>query len=162
MRWSSRTGIGRPAAANAIAENLYAQVDEEGNRHVLFDEIIDHRTNGREVKQQDAFVVTSNGNKRRRETTFGMGDPCAMERWQLHMGCTQRYEGILSGSIGRIRYRRTHLEEPAFAWWVPFTIRKRNRVLSKVKSKYWVRTHKFGIKIPKNGTRSKSVRRREW
>ena len=41
-------------------------------------------------------------------------------------------------------------DEPAFAWWVPFTLRKRDRIISKIKSKYWVRTHKFGIKIPKN------------
>ena len=27
-------------AANAIAENLFAQIDDEGNRHVLFDEIV--------------------------------------------------------------------------------------------------------------------------
>ena len=39
--------------------------------------------------------------------------------------------------------------EPAFAWWVPHTLRKRNRIIAKIKSKYWVRTHKFGIKIPK-------------
>ena len=39
--------------------------------------------------------------------------------------------------------------EPAFACWVPHTLRKRNRIIAKIKSKYWVRTHKFGIKIPK-------------
>ena len=39
--------------------------------------------------------------------------------------------------------------EPAFAWWVPFTLKKRNRIIAKINSKYWVRTHKFGIKIPK-------------
>jgi hypothetical protein len=58
-------------AANAIAENMFAQVDDEGNRHVLFEEIIDHRTDGTEVKQQDAFLTTRNGNKRLRETTKG-------------------------------------------------------------------------------------------
>jgi hypothetical protein len=59
-------------AANAIAENMFAQVDDEGNRHVLFEEIVDHRTDaGTEVKQQDAFLTTSNGNRRRRETTKG-------------------------------------------------------------------------------------------
>ena len=41
-------------------------------------------------------------------------------------------------------------EEPAFAWWVGNFIRKRNRILSKIKSKYWQRTHKFGIRIPKS------------
>jgi hypothetical protein len=40
-------------------------------------------------------------------------------------------------------------EEPAFAWWAPHTHKTRNRIIAKVKSKYWVRTHKFGIKIPK-------------
>jgi hypothetical protein len=41
-------------------------------------------------------------------------------------------------------------EEPAFAWWVPYTIRKRrDHIILKVKSKYWKRTHKFGIRLPK-------------
>ena len=39
--------------------------------------------------------------------------------------------------------------EPAFAWWVPHVLKKRNQIISKVKSKYWLRTHKFGIRIPK-------------
>jgi hypothetical protein len=39
-------------AASAIAETVLAQVDGKGNRHVLFEEIIDHQTDGTEVKQQ--------------------------------------------------------------------------------------------------------------
>jgi hypothetical protein len=31
--------------------------------------------------------------------------------------------------------------EPAFAWWVPYTLRKQKRILQKVKSKYWAQTH---------------------
>jgi hypothetical protein len=58
-------------AANAIADNMFAQVGDKGNQHVLFEEIIDHRTDGTEVKQQDAFLTTRNGNKRPRETTKG-------------------------------------------------------------------------------------------
>ena len=45
-------------AANAIAENLFAQ-------------IMDHRTNGKQVLQQDAFIRTCSGTRRRRETTIG-------------------------------------------------------------------------------------------
>ena len=40
-------------------------------------------------------------------------------------------------------------EEPAFKWWVPHTIRKSNRIVSKVKGRYWKTTHKFGIRLPK-------------
>ena len=39
--------------------------------------------------------------------------------------------------------------EPAFAWWIRHVVRQNKRNISKVKSKYWTRTHKFGIEIPK-------------
>jgi hypothetical protein len=45
--------------------------------------------------------------------------------------------------------RKIH-DESAFAWWVPTVLKKRERILSKVKSKYWQRSHKYGIAIPKN------------
>ena len=45
-------------AANNIDENLFAQIDDEGNRQVLMDEIIPHRSNEHAVKQQDAFIIT--------------------------------------------------------------------------------------------------------
>ena len=51
-------------AANAIASNLFAQVDQYGQRFVLFDEIIDWRTDGSQIKSEDAFIHISNGNKR--------------------------------------------------------------------------------------------------
>ena len=58
-------------AANPIAENLFSQIDDEGNRHVMLDEIIGFRTNGKEIKQQDAFITNRSGTRRRRETTIG-------------------------------------------------------------------------------------------
>ena len=58
-------------AANLISENLFAQVDEEGNRSVLFDEIVDVRTDGTQVLQQDAFVKTSSVTQRQVITTEG-------------------------------------------------------------------------------------------
>ena len=52
-------------AANSIAENLFAQIDDEGNCQVLMDDIIEHRSNEHAAKQQDAFIVTNTGTKRR-------------------------------------------------------------------------------------------------
>ena len=34
-------------ASNAIAMNLFAQVESEGNGHALFNEVADHRTDGK-------------------------------------------------------------------------------------------------------------------
>ena len=39
-------------AANAIANNLFVQVDQDGRRFVLFEETIDHRTDGTEIKRR--------------------------------------------------------------------------------------------------------------
>ena len=36
----------------------------------------------------------------------------------------------------------------AFAWWVPFTLKKWNRIVSKPQNKYWRMTYKFGIEVP--------------
>jgi hypothetical protein len=39
-------------------------------------------------------------------------------------------------------------DEPAFAWWVPFTLKKQESIISAVNKCYWKRTHKFGICLP--------------
>ena len=41
-------------------------------------------------------------------------------------------------------------DEPVFAWWLPHVIKKIKQIISKIKSKYWTRTHKFGIRVPKS------------
>ena len=38
--------------------------------------------------------------------------------------------------------------EPAFYWWVPYTINKRNFIISEIKSRLKVATHKYGVEIP--------------
>ena len=58
-------------STNTIAEIMFAQVDEQGNRYLLLDAIFDHRTDSNEVRHQDAFIVSKNGCKQRRETTKG-------------------------------------------------------------------------------------------
>ena len=39
--------------------------------------------------------------------------------------------------------------EPAFKWWVRDVLRLRNRIIAKVKAKYWRTTRTFGIWVPK-------------
>ena len=137
-------------AANYIAENVVAQVDQEGNRHVLLDKIIDFRVNGREVKLQDAFITTGTGTRKRRETTIG---------WELLAQWKDGSTNWISLKDLKESYPMQTAEyavaakiamEPAFAWWVLHTLKKRNQIISKVKSKYWLRTHKCGIRIPKS------------
>ena len=50
-------------------------------------------------------------------------------------------------------------EEPAFAWWLPHILQKRNRIVAKVKSNYWICTHKVGLEVPKSVTEAIAIYR---
>ena len=60
-----------PLAANTIAANMFAPVDDEGHCTLLLKDVVNHRVNGREVKKADGFITSLNGGRRRRETTKG-------------------------------------------------------------------------------------------
>ena len=38
--------------------------------------------------------------------------------------------------------------KPAFSWWVPYTINKRDVIVAVIKSLLKVATHKYGVEIP--------------
>ena len=40
-------------------------------------------------------------------------------------------------------------EEPAFLWWVPYVLQRRQRIVAAVMKCYHKRTHKYGIEVPK-------------
>jgi hypothetical protein len=39
-------------------------------------------------------------------------------------------------------------DKPTSAWWVPFTLKKQESIISAVNKRYWKRTHKFGFHLP--------------
>ena len=49
------------------------------------------------------------------------------------------------------------LKEPAFAWWTPHVLKKKNRIISKAKTKYWQSTTKFGFRIPRTISEAQRV-----
>ena len=116
---------------------------------MLLSEIVDHRTDGSEVKNEDGFIETRGGGKRRLRTTKG---------WELCVcwkdGSTtwvklKELKNSFPIELAQYAVSNKIASMPAFAWWVPFVLKKKDRIISKLKSKYWSRTHKYGIKIPK-------------
>jgi hypothetical protein len=39
--------------------------------------------------------------------------------------------------------------EPAFAWWVPFTLKQRDWIIKATKKRYFRQFSKFGLELPK-------------
>jgi hypothetical protein len=144
-------------SANLIAENLYSQVDEEGRTFQVLGDILDHRTNGHAVSKDDGTITTKSGKVRLKETTKG---------WELQVefkdGDTawiplKDLKESYPVQVAEYAVANKIAEEPAFAWWVRKVLRRRDRIISKVKSRYWKKTHKFGIELPKTVQRALKI-----
>ena len=143
-------GTTETLAANVIAENLLAQVDEEGHRQLMMDEIMDHRVLGDAIPRSQGTYTTASGTVRKKRTTRGW-EMCVRWKdgshdWVALKDLKESYPVQLAEYATNNRIHN----EPAFAWWVPYVKRKRAAMISKLKSKYWQRTHKYGIRIPKS------------
>ena len=117
---------------------------------MVFDDTVDHRFNGTETMQKDTFIVSNNGGKRQRDTTKG---------WEIQI--KWKYGSTTSESMKYLKecyplkldeyYHQTRIsQEPTFPWWVPHVMKKRDRIISKVKLKYWTLNHKYGVRTPKS------------
>ena len=57
--------------ANLIAENMYSQVDQEGQQYTLMSEIINHKSDGKALSKDDGFYLDCYGKQQPRMTTRG-------------------------------------------------------------------------------------------
>ncbi len=116
------------------------------------EEIVGHRHLPTAIKLSDQKIVCTDGKTYLKRSTVGWQLCCQWKdsstSWEnladlkeLHPIETAKYAKILG-----IDY------EPAFNWWVPHVLRKRDRIISLVRKRnprYLKWTHKFGIELPK-------------
>jgi len=123
-------------SANAIVEAVYNQIDGDGYDENLFQDIIDHRFDStaltKEELQQLRCVRSENQGKR-----F-----CTLKGWEI---CLSWKDGTTSWHplsevknsfpLLLAKYAVTNglNDEPAFAWWVPHTIKKKKRLVKAIK-----------------------------
>eukprot|EP00536_Pseudo-nitzschia_multiseries_P010506 jgi/Psemu1/26146/gm1.26146_g len=126
--------------ANLIAANIYSQ----------FEEIIDHRNNNHAVTKEEGRLTMRSGTTGQKKTTIG---------WEQLLSFKERYlqwvqiaDAKESFPIEVKEYAANNKitpEEPAFSWWVKDgVLQSMDRVICKIRSKYWRRFYKFGIKLP--------------
>ena len=152
--------------ANIIAENLLAQVDNEGHRHLMIDEIEDHRVLEDAIPKSQGTYRTASGITKKKRTTRGWD---IYVRWKDGSGDWVTLKDLKESypvQLADYAIANGIQDEPAFAWWVPFVVKKRKALISKIKSKYWQRTHKYGVRVPKNVEEAKRIDdengNREW
>ena len=134
--------------ANNLIENIFNNVDDNGHSPLLLNEIIDHRSGDDAVPIEDGWYRTPEGMKKRVITTKG---------WDLKIQWRDGSSNWIplkdikeANPIEVAEYAvRAHISnEPAFAWWVNSTLKRRNKVIKQVHHRLAKKTHKFGIKVP--------------
>ena len=99
------------------------------------------------VKGED-FILSSNGVKRRVETTRGWE---ILVQWKDGSTTWNKLKDVKDSfpvQLAEYAVINKISNESAFAWRVGYTIKKKGRIISKIKSKFYMKTHKYGIRIP--------------
>ncbi|KAI2490439.1 Reverse transcriptase (RNA-dependent DNA polymerase) [Fragilaria crotonensis] len=148
-------------AANVIAENLYSQVDDEGRHFAILQEITDHKKDGSALSKDDGFIENRHGQRRPKLTTRGWK---LLVSWKDGTSDWIPLKDLKEANpveVAEYAVANKIAEEPAFAWWVCDVLRRRDRVIKKVKStKYWLRSHKYGVELPKTVAEALAIDRR--
>jgi hypothetical protein len=143
-------------AANIIAENIYAQIDEEGNRVLLLGEILGHRHDGTAIKADDKYI-THGANRTLRRTTQGW---YLQVQWRDGSTSWEPLRNLKESNpveVAEYAVANKLTEEAAFAWWVPHTLKKRERIIAAIKIRASKRSHKFGLEVPMSVKRALEI-----
>ena len=150
-------GTVREYAANVIAENLFDQVDADGYSHSMLDSIVDVRKTTDAVYKDDMYITTKSGQRRLRQTTAGweflVRWKDGQEQW-VHLAILKESNPVDVAEFVKSRGLET---EPAFRWWIPYTLKKRDRTISAVNSRVRRASHKYGIEIPTSVTHAYEI-----
>jgi hypothetical protein len=136
-------------AANIIAENMFSQVDPDGYSHNLLEAILDFKRDGNAIDKSDKYITTKSGNRRLRKSTSGWHLLVlwknGSEQW-IPLSVMKESNPV---DVAEFAVSRNLEDESAFCWWVPYTLRKRDRIISAVNARVKRVTHKYGVEIPR-------------
>ena len=135
--------------ATAIAENIMSQVDDDGFSSPMLKSIVDYRVDKScAILKKNGMVLDCFGRKRPRKTTIG---------WELLVMWNDGSQSWIplkylkeSNPVDVADFAKAQgiADEPAFTWWVPHTLRKRDVIISSIKARARKVTHKYGIEMP--------------
>ena len=109
-----------------------------------------HEKMGNALSSEDAYVKTKRGLRKLRQTTIGWKFMCEFKdgsnTWVSLKVLKESHPIEVAEYVTAL-----HLEtEPDFSWWVPYTLKKRYRIIASINHRVIKYDHKFGIKIPRN------------
>ena len=118
------------------------QVDSDGLHHQLLEGILDHSNDKRSIEKKDKYFVSKSGRRSMRKTTVGWKFNI---KWRDGTTTWVSLKDIKESNpieVEEYVTARDIQDEPAFAWRLSFTLRKRDRIIASVNSCIRKSTHK--------------------
>jgi hypothetical protein len=134
--------------SNVIANDINSQCDNDGRLHAVLHEIIDHTKDRTALDITSGHTITKRGRLIPKTTTKGLKLLCQWRNGFSDWIDLKHAQGSCLIQLAEYAVANRIQEEPAFKWWVSETLRTRNRIIAKVKSRYWKTSHKYGVKLP--------------
>ena len=144
-------------AANIIAENVLSQCDPDGHYSRTVASILDHKRDGSAVTKANKYITNKHGRRKLRQTTVGWSFKVrwndGSEEW-IPLKLLKECNPV---DVAEYVNARGIQDEPAFCWWVPYTLRKRDIIVSAISSRVRKRSHKYGVEIPNSVEDAKRI-----
>ena len=138
--------------ANVIVEKMLSVCNSGGHHFQLLGEITEHKRDFSDIRIITGLIRPKNGNQVPKKTTRGWK---LLVEWKYGtVGRVSLKDFKESNPIRLSEYALENgiEEEPAFKRWAIYVLRRRDRIISKVKEKYWRKSNKFGIRVLKTVT----------
>ena len=135
--------------ANIIAENILNSIDQDGYHSQMLEGILDHEKDIKvAVPKSRKFVTTKAGNRALVKSTAGWKFKIKWKDSSTEWVPLKLLKESNPIEVAEYVRARGLEDEPAFAWWIPYTLKKRDRIIAAVNSRVRKSTHKYGIEIP--------------
>jgi hypothetical protein len=141
-------GLVEAFTANTIAENIWAHTDNNSNFYSLVDEILDHEKTSEAVHGDDQYVMYK-GKQRQQRTTKGWKFCVRWKDTSISWVDLKDLKESNPVEVAEHALANKLVSEPDFKWWVLYVLKKREQIISKIKTQYLRRKQKFGILLPK-------------
>ena len=135
-------------SANVLAENLYSHIDENGNSHSILASIVDHEVDLSIAVHKDDSYYEVNNTRKRRITTKGWKFKVEWKDGSHSWVPLKIIKESNPIELAEYAISRDIQGEAAFAWWVPYVIRKRNRIIKMTEHRNVKSKMKFGVEVP--------------
>ena len=129
---------------------MYSSVDEYGYKHLEVQDITRHHRNDDAVHADESHVKDKSGRRHRRITTKGWDFRINWQDGTTSWIPLSDMKEAVPVQIAEYAIANKIEKEPAFAWWVPYTIKKKSQIISAVNKRVRFTSQKYGFKIPRS------------